>query len=59
LKETLLREKSELDRFKKLYNIDLRNEQIINELYDIIIDTESLSIQQVLKKIILELEKKF
>ena len=58
LKETLLREKSELDRFKKLYNIDLRNEQIINELYDIIIDTESLSIQQVLRKIILEIEKK-
>ena len=57
-KETLLREKSELDRFKKLYDIDLQNENLINELYDIIINTESLSIQQILKKIILEIEKK-
>ncbi len=58
LDETLLREKSELDRYKELYNIDLNNESVKKELYDIIIDTESLSIQEILKKILSELKKK-
>jgi cytidylate kinase len=58
LKETLLREKSELDRFKKLYNIDLKNINLNEELYDIIINTESLSIQEIVGKIKSEIKKK-
>jgi len=58
LKETLLREKSELERFKNLYNIDLSDENTNKELYDLIINTESLSIQEIIKKILLELKKK-
>jgi cytidylate kinase len=58
LKETLLREKSELDRFKDLYNIDLSNERVIRELYDLIINTELLSIQEILNIIFSELKKK-
>jgi cytidylate kinase len=58
LRETLLREKSELERFRNLYNIDLSDENINKELYDLIINTESLSIQEIIKKILLELKKK-
>ena len=37
LKETILREKSELERFKNLYNIDLSDKNLINEFFDLII----------------------
>ena len=52
MKETLLREKSELDRFKNLYNIDLSDNQVINHIYDIILNTEKLSVEQVLEKLL-------
>ena len=52
LKETLLREKSELDRFKKLYSIDLSDNQVANHIYDIILDTEKLSVERVLEKLL-------
>ncbi len=58
LKETSVREQSELERFKKLYTIDLSDEDIIKNTYDIIIETENLSIQQVLDQILLALNKK-
>jgi len=57
LKETTIREKSELDRFKKLYNIDLSDEESAKEFFDFIINTESLSVEEVLGIILKELER--
>ena len=48
LKETMVREKSEQERFKILYDIDLED----NKTYDLIIETENLSIEEVLNKIL-------
>ncbi len=56
LKETTLREKSELERFKKLYNIDISDKNLINELFDLVINTENLSIEEVLDKILSEIK---
>lgn len=58
LKETKLREQSELERFKKLYDIDLSNEKRLNELYDIIIHTENLTIEEVVSTIINSIKEK-
>lgn len=52
LKETLLREKSERERFKILYNIDLADEEEAKKVYDIIIDTGNLNVDQVIEKIL-------
>ncbi len=57
LKETTLREESELKRFKKLYNIDLSDNNFIHNFFDLIIDTESLSVEGVLQVILKELER--
>jgi len=57
LKETTLREESELERFKKLYNIDLNNIKEVNETFDLIINTENLTIEEVLKLILLKLKE--
>ncbi|MFX0019648.1 MAG: (d)CMP kinase [Promethearchaeota archaeon] len=57
LKETKLREKSELERFKKLYNIDLNNIKEVNETFDLIINTENLTIKEVLELILLKLKE--
>ena len=48
LKETMVREKSEQERFKILYDIDLED----NKINDLIIETENLSIEEVLNKIL-------
>ncbi len=56
LRETEIREKTELERFKRLYNIDLSDQEEIQDLYDLIIDTENLTIEDVLEKILLTLE---
>ncbi len=56
LKETTLREKSELERFKKLYNIDISDKNLINKLFDLVINTENLSIEEVLDKILSEIK---
>ena len=58
LKETKLREQSELERFRKLYNIDLSNKKKLNELYDIIIDTEHLTIEEIVTTIITKIKEK-
>ncbi|MFW9990270.1 MAG: (d)CMP kinase [Candidatus Odinarchaeota archaeon] len=58
LKETQIREKSELERFKHLYHIDLSDQKEFKKLYNIIINTEHLTIEQIIDKIILALEKK-
>lgn len=55
--ETLRREWSEARRFKKLYNIDLQDEKVIRELYNIIIDTEKLSIEEIVDNIVAEIKK--
>ncbi len=47
MEETIMREKSEADRFKELYNIDLNDANQIKEAYDVILATEGLSIEQV------------
>ena len=57
LKETLLREKSERDRFKILYNIDLGDMEKAKKVYDLIIDTGELTIEEVTEKIISEINK--
>ena len=57
LKETTLREESELKRFNKLYNIDLSDNEFIHNFFDLIVDTESLSIEEVLQIILKELER--
>jgi predicted cytidylate kinase len=57
LNETKIRETSELNRFKKLYNIDLGNIDTINKLHDLVIETENLSIEEVIEKIMSNLKK--
>ena len=57
LKETAIREKSELERFKKLYNIDLSDKKSTLEFFDLIIDTEHLTIEEIVDKILTELDE--
>ncbi|NVM17909.1 MAG: cytidylate kinase family protein [Candidatus Lokiarchaeota archaeon] len=57
LKETTIREKSELERFKKLYDIDLSDKESTKEFFDLIIDTEHLTIEEIVQKILLELDQ--
>ena len=57
LKETTIREKSELERFKKLYDIDLSDKQSTLGFFDLIIDTEHLTIEEVVAKILPELDE--
>jgi cytidylate kinase len=52
MKETLIRESSELERFKKLYAINLDDPKEISELHDLVIDTERLSIDEIVKIIL-------
>jgi cytidylate kinase len=57
LKETTLREKSELARFNKLYDIDLNNQLNMEKIHDLIIDTAELTIEEILELIISTLKK--
>jgi predicted cytidylate kinase len=50
--ETLLRENSELNRFKLLYDIDLSNQEVIKTIHDLVINTENLSIDDVVSLIL-------
>lgn len=52
LKETAIREESELERFKKLYNTDLNDQKKIAKIYDFIIETEYLTVEEICKKIL-------
>ena len=54
LSETLTREKSERNRYLKLYGIDIEDKKI----YDLILNTESLSIDEVFIKLKKEIEQK-
>ena len=55
LKETSLREKSEHQRFKSLYQIDLEDKEKVKTVYDLIINTEDLTIEEVVEKILNEI----
>ncbi|MFX1366589.1 MAG: (d)CMP kinase [Promethearchaeota archaeon] len=57
IKETQIREKSELERFKHLYNIDLNDKKETQKLFDLIINTENLTVKEITDKILLALEK--
>ncbi len=57
LKETTMREKSELERFKELYNIDLSDEKSTRAFFDLIIDTEHLTIEEIVDEILTKLNK--
>ena len=52
LKETRFRENSELERFKILYNIDVSDEKRAKEVFDLIIETQNLTIDETVNKII-------
>lgn len=52
LKETLNRESSELERFKKLYGIHLDDLEEISRSHDLVLDTEGLSIDEIVELII-------
>jgi cytidylate kinase len=56
LKETIIIEDSELERFKQLYNIDLSDQNEIEKLYDLIINTEDLTIEEILEEILFKLQ---
>ena len=58
LKETKIREKSELERFKKLYNIDLSDKKSVSVFFDLIIDTEHLTIEEIVDKILAKFKQK-
>lgn len=55
--ETKLREESELERFNRLYDVDLNDLEIINKIFDLIIDTENLTIQQIVYLILSKLKE--
>lgn len=57
LKETIMREDSELNRYKKLYNIDLKDEEKIAKLYDLIMNTENLTVDEVFEQILTAVKK--
>jgi cytidylate kinase len=57
LKETTLREKSEAKRFKKLYNIDINDSNEINKAFNLIINTENLTVKEVLDLILKNLKE--
>lgn len=55
-KETFLREESELQRFKRLYDIDLKDFKTLQDIHDLIINTEKMSINEVVKLILSKLK---
>ncbi|MHA1194674.1 MAG: (d)CMP kinase [Promethearchaeota archaeon] len=57
LKETLIRENSELKRFMELYNINLNDENAILKIHDLIIDTQNMSIEEVVNTILSKIKK--
>lgn len=52
MKETLIRESSELERFKRLYAINLDDREEIRQVHDLVINTEKLTIDEIVKIII-------
>ncbi len=54
LEETVLREESELNRFKELYDIDIENQ----EIYDLTVDTKNLTIDETVGEILKFIQSK-
>ncbi|MFX1278395.1 MAG: (d)CMP kinase [Promethearchaeota archaeon] len=54
LKETNVREESELNRFKNLYNFNLND----SNAYNLVIDTSNLSIEEIVNIILTEIKKR-
>ncbi len=52
LKETILRENSERERFKELYNIDMGDEVKANEIHNLILQTEKMSVEEIVRAIL-------
>jgi CMP/dCMP kinase len=50
--ETTVREESEFQRFKRLYDIDLKDHKTLESIHDLIINTETLSINEIVKLIL-------
>ena len=57
LKETEFREKSESERFILLYNIEINDLEKAKEIFDLILDTEKLSVEEAVNKILEEIKK--
>ena len=57
LKETKLREESEVKRFKELYDIDLNDQEEKEKIFNLILDIRNLTVEEVLKKILSTLPK--
>ena len=57
LKETTIREKSELARFTKLYDINLNDQSKVEKIYDLIIDTSELTIEEIFELIFSDFKK--
>jgi CMP/dCMP kinase len=57
--ETLIREESERQRFIEIYHIDILDPQLIQNTYDLILETTHLTIYQVTERCIQILEEKF
>ena len=57
--ETLVREASEWQRFLDLYQIDIQDETLIVNTYDLIVDTTTRSIDEVFEVCVRALEKAF
>ena len=57
LKETTIREKSELARFNKLYDINLNDQSKVEKIYDLIIDTSELTIKEIFELIFSDFKK--
>ncbi len=55
MKETLIRESSELERFKKLYDINLDELEENKLFHDLVIDTEGISIDEIVELIVSKL----
>lgn len=58
LEETIFREKSEIERFKDLYDIDLEDEELKEELFDLIINTALYSVEEIAEEIIAKMKKR-
>lgn len=57
LKETLMRENSELERFKEMYNIDLSDADKAEKLYDFVLSTEFTTVEEALEKVLEAIKK--
>lgn len=57
LEETKFREKSEIERFKDLYDIDLEDENLKEQVFDLIIETQHYSAEEIVDKIISQIKE--